>query len=65
MSCFWYSEKMKAHLKLIGEPHALTAKLKDGTLAEYTLETYESKERSGWDDLRWVGEGKFHEMAED
>ena len=47
MSCFWYSEKMKEHLKLIGEPHELTAKLNDGTIAEYTLETYQSKERSG------------------
>ncbi len=65
MPYFWYSEKMKVHLKTIGEPHELKAKLNDGTTAEYTLETVDSNEPHGWDDFRLVGEGQFHEMMED
>lgn len=65
MPFFWYSEKMKEHLKFIGEPHALRAKLNDGTIVDYTLETVDSKEPSGWEDIRLIGEGEFHEMAKD
>ena len=65
MPFFWYFERMKEHLKTIGEPHVLKAKLKDGTIVNYTLETVDSKMPSGWEDIRFIGEGEFHEKADD
>lgn len=65
MPYFWYSEKMKAHLKVIGEPHGLKAKLTDGQIAGYTLESIDQKEPAGWDNFRFAGQGEFHEMMDD
>ncbi len=56
----WISEQMREHQKKIGEHKPLFAKLADGSIAEYTLETIDDTQPHGWSDVKLVGQGEFH-----
>ena len=60
MPYFWFSEKMQEHQKKIGEHKQLFAKLADGSIVEYTLETFGDDQPQGWSDIKLLGQGEFH-----
>lgn len=53
---FWYSRKQRQAILY----HANFCQLDDGRIVEYSEWTTESKYTSLWDDVEYLGHGKYH-----